>query len=228
MRKGFHLELGLNKPSGTEKIILKATIKTALGLVALVLFFVTAIQIDPSRIEDFLRGSGFLAPLLFSLLMIIGVVVSPIPTSPLTLMSAKLFGVWGGILMTLTSATIGAAAAFCISRKLGETFWKRSPSYRRFQKLLPKDVTAWAIFVLRLPPSPTFDVVSYAAGLTNIPLWQFMVATFLGMAPVVAALCLAGSVLPAAWLWTLTAAVLLFAGYRLWNVSRGREAPGNK
>jgi uncharacterized membrane protein YdjX (TVP38/TMEM64 family) len=189
-------------------------------LILLFLFFATAIQIDPTEIERWVLSAGLFAPVLFSILMIAGVVISPIPTSPLTLMSARLFGVWGGMLLSLTSATIGAAIAFCIARRLGERFIERYPAYVGFRDILPKKATAWAIFLLRLPPSPAFDVISYAAGLTKVSLWQFMVATFLGMVPVVATLCLAGSVLPSAWLWLVVAAMVLFWTLRLWKEKR--------
>lgn len=195
----------------------KKVINATGSLILVFLFFVTAIHVDSEKIETLLRDSGLFAPILFSILMIAGVVVSPIPTSPLTLMSPKLFGVWGGMLITLTSATMGAAIAFCISRRLGERFMARYPSYRRFRHILPKDATAWAVFLLRLPPSPTFDVISYAAGLTNISLGQFMIATFLGMVPVVATLCFAGSILPETWLWPFVGAMLLFWVFRFWK-----------
>lgn len=160
--------------------------------------------------EAFLRRSGVAAPILFSLLMIAGILVSPIPTSPLTMLSPKLFGVWGGLAITLMSATVGAALAFLIARKLGDRFFVRFPQYRKFQNWLPRDVTAVAIFLLRLPPSPTFDLVSYLAGLTNISIWQFILATFLGMIPVTATLCWVGSATPSVWLWPGLAAILLF------------------
>jgi uncharacterized membrane protein YdjX (TVP38/TMEM64 family) len=193
-------------------------IAKAMGLLILLfLFFATAIQVDSSKIESWMRDAGVFAPILFSALMIAGIVISPIPTSPLTLMSARLFGVWGGMLLSLTSATIGAAIAFCLARRLGERFMARYPAYVGFRDILPKKATAWAIFLLRLPPSPTFDVISYAAGLTKVSLWQFIVATFLGMVPVVATLCFAGSVLPGVWLWLLVAAMFSFWVLRFWK-----------
>jgi uncharacterized membrane protein YdjX (TVP38/TMEM64 family) len=47
----------------------------------------------------------------------------------------------------------------------------------------------WMILVLRLNPLTSTDLLSYAAGLTRIPIWHVMLATGLGMAP----LCFAQS-----------------------------------
>jgi uncharacterized membrane protein YdjX (TVP38/TMEM64 family) len=181
----------------------------AIGLI-LTVGFSTQLKLDSGSFETLLHRSGVAAPVVFSLLMIVGILVSPIPTSPLTILSPKLFGIWGGLLITLVSATIGAALAFLIARKLGDRFFVRFSRYQRFQSLVPRDVTAFAIFLLRLPPSPTFDLVSYLAGLTNLSLWQFLLATFLGMIPVTATLCLVGSITPAVWLLPALAGLLLF------------------
>ena len=41
----------------------------------------------------------------------------------------------------------------------------------------------WLIFLLRVNPLTSSDLVSYAAGLTRIPIWKVMTATAFGMAP---------------------------------------------
>lgn len=182
-----------------------------------ILFFTVVLPVNLSDAERGLSQSGAWAPVLFSLLMIAGILVAPIPTSPLTLMAPKLFGVWGGLAISLMSATIGAAIAFLVARRLGERLLDRYPEYRKWRELLPADLTAFAVFLLRLPPSPTFDAVSYLAGLTSISLWQFLVATFLGMIPVTAALCFMGALVPAVWLGPLLAGVVAYSGFRIWR-----------
>jgi len=187
---------------------------------ALAIGFLMQFKFEAASLEALLQRSGLAAPIVFSLLMILGILVSPIPTSPLTILSPKLFGIWGGLLITLISATVGAALAFLIARKLGDGFFTRFPKYHRFQKGVPRDVTAFAIFLLRLPPSPTFDLVSYLAGLTNISIGQFLLATFLGMIPVTATLCFLGSVTPTAWLWPGLVGLILFSLVRLTRTRR--------
>ena len=39
------------------------------------------------------------------------------------------------------------------------------------------------IFLLRINPLTSSDLISYAAGLTSIPAWKVMLGTLLGMAP---------------------------------------------
>ncbi len=188
-----------------------------LAVVALTLFFTLVVPVDAQRIEQFVKSSGWLAPVVFSLLMLLGILIAPIPTSPLTLMAPKLFGLWGGLLLSLASATVGATIAFFIARGLGHKCLDRYPGYRRLQHLLPPNATAFAVFLLRLPPSPTFDLVSYLAGLTEMSPWQFMLATFLGMIPVTATFCFVGAIVPGAWLWPFLIACGVFGALRLWR-----------
>jgi uncharacterized membrane protein YdjX (TVP38/TMEM64 family) len=42
---------------------------------------------------------------------------------------------------------------------------------------------SWLVFLLRLNPLTSSDLVSYAAGFTRIPVWKVMLATACGMAP---------------------------------------------
>ena len=49
----------------------------------------------------------------------------------------------------------------------------------------------WIVFLLRVNPITSSDLVSYAAGLTQISVWKVMLGTLAGMAP----LCFAQSYL---------------------------------
>ena len=46
-----------------------------------------------------------------------------------------------------------------------------------------KGIVGWIIFLLRLNPLTSSDIVSYAAGFTRISIVRLMVATGVGMAP---------------------------------------------
>ncbi len=198
-----------------------------LFIVALALFFTIALPMNPDAVEQGIRKAGWMAPVAFGALMIVGILFAPIPTSPLTLMSVKLFGLGGGLLLSLTCATLGAVAAFSIARRLGAKFLHQYPQFQKFQRVLPPETSAYAVFMLRLPPSPTFDAVSYLAGLTSMKLWQFSLATFLGMIPVTSALCIVGDVLPMTWIWPFLVALLVFSGWIFWRKHHSSPSSGD-
>ncbi len=49
------------------------------------------------------------------------------------------------------------------------------------------------VFASRLVPFISFDLVSYAAGLTSLSFWQFALATCLGIVPICLALAAVGA-----------------------------------
>ena len=86
----------------------------------------------------------------------------------------------------------------------------------------------WMILLLRLNPLTSTDLLSYAAGLTQIPNWHVMLATGLGMAP----LCFAQSWLSdgifSRWpglIWPLMVAGLLYLAVVAVILSRMFKSP---
>ena len=158
--------------------------------------------LHPERITGWLQQAGPWAPPIFMALMATSVVISPIPSLPLDIAAGATFGPMLGTAYAVFGAEIGAIASFLIGRMLGQEV---------LTKLLRTNVAFCercsdrhlAIFVLlaRLVPLFSFDVISYGAGLTNMSLRTFALATFVGMIPPTFALTYAGSqVASGAWL----------------------------
>jgi len=149
-------------------------------------------------IEYFLGSSPLLGPLVYGLLMIGAILIAPIPASPLAIIAGKVFGPWQGMLYTLIAATLGAIIALTLARYfLGEVARNHLKSYNWYKKFsnLNEYKIAYIIALTRLMPQVSFDLVSYAAGLTRIRLSLFTLATFIGMIPIVFILSFLGSFL---------------------------------
>lgn len=138
--------------------------------------------LSPQRVVDALNAAGPLAPAVFMLMMAAAVVISPIPSMPLDQAAGATFGVPLGTTYALIGAEIGAILSFSIGRLLGR---------EALARLLRTDISfcercsdrhlAIFIFVSRLIPIFSFDLVSYGAGLTNMSLRAFALATLFGM-----------------------------------------------
>jgi len=140
--------------------------------------------LDPERLEAWLRAQGTLGPLLFMGLLALAVVVSPIPSVPLDIAGGLAFGPWLGTLYAATGALVGSVVSFAIARLLGRELIERFLSgHINFCDQCSDKLLTKAIFISRLIPGVSFDVVSYGAGLTKISLRRFSVATFVGMLP---------------------------------------------
>jgi uncharacterized membrane protein YdjX (TVP38/TMEM64 family) len=135
-------------------------------------------------IRTSLETWGPLAPLAYTALVVVEVVIAPLPGTLLYAPGGALFGGLTGGIASLAGNVIGAGVAFGISRLFGADALHRTGSPRlegTLKKLESHGV--WVVFLLRVNPLTSSDLVSYAAGLTRIPLWQLLLGTFLGMAP---------------------------------------------
>jgi uncharacterized membrane protein YdjX (TVP38/TMEM64 family) len=102
-----------------------------------------------------------------------------------------IFGPWLGGFLAIIGNTIGAGISCALVRSAGSAWLEKistNTSMDKLQKSLNRR-GFWMILVLRLNPLTSTDLLSYAAGLTRIPIWHVMLATGLGMAP----LCFAQS-----------------------------------
>ena len=120
-----------------------------------------------------------------SLLMILQALVAPLPAFLITFANGLAFGtLWGGLL-SLASASVAAAIAFWISRVFG-----RGPVEALVGKTGLESADRWfarwghyAVLAARLVPILSFDVISFAAGLTRMGFGKFLLATTVGAAP---------------------------------------------
>ncbi len=165
---------------------LKIILFTALVVISVVSFptILSAYQ----NAEQLIQNAGSYGPLIYMAFMIAAILIAPIPASPLAIMAGLLFGPWKGMIYTLISATVGAVVAFLLARFFLQDFFKKQLEkniiYRRIEGKSGRNL-AYIIGITRLMPQISFDIVSFAAGLTSINLWLFTLVTFTGMIPIV-------------------------------------------
>jgi uncharacterized membrane protein YdjX (TVP38/TMEM64 family) len=153
------------------------------AVVALVLTGRWATNFIP-RFADWVAGRGASGALLFVLGYIVATVAF-VPGSLLTIAGGAIFGLVNGTALVFVAATLGAAAAFLVSR-----YGARSAVERR----LAGDIRLAAIdravgregrkivFLLRLSPVFPFNLLNYALGLTRVRFRDYLLAS-VGMLP---------------------------------------------
>jgi uncharacterized membrane protein YdjX (TVP38/TMEM64 family) len=118
--------------------------------------------------------------------MAIAIVMSPIPSGPIAMVAGAVFGpIWGGV-YTVIGSVLGAGIAFGLARWLGYDFVRRRLKGRLsyLTKKRSQNRLVGIVFLTRLVPFISFDAVSYAAGLTPLSFWRFIIATALGVIPI--------------------------------------------
>lgn len=172
------------------KPLLSEPLKWVLAMVVLsasasVYWFVARDNLlTPETIRARIEGWGILGPLVVVMLMLVAVVITPIPSAPIALASGAIYGHAWGALYVAIGAELGAVSAFVVARWVGAATVNRWLGGRLNVGLLGSQNTLMLlVFVSRLLPFVSFDIVSYAAGLTVLRLWRFALATFAGIVP---------------------------------------------
>lgn len=139
---------------------------------------------NQQSLQQIINDVGQWGPILIIIFMSGAIVMSPLPSAPIALASGAAYGhVWGTIYI-LIGAELGAIIAFSMARMLGYDFMKKRFGDKIKIKWLQSDNHLMlAIGISRLIPFISFDIVSYAAGLTSIGYLRFALATLFGITP---------------------------------------------
>lgn len=157
----------------------------ALAAVVGALFSILALSGDLSsqRVREAVDDAGVFAPLAFVLVSAL-LTVCLFPGPLLSGASGLLFGTALGTPLSIVAATLGASAAFSISRRFGAGAVDEL-SGRRMRVV--QDFIAsrgfLAVLYARILPLMPYNLVNYAAGLTPVRLAVFAAATAIGCAP---------------------------------------------
>ena len=136
-------------------------------------------------VAEYIRSFGPWAMAFSFALMVFSSILAPLPAFMITLSNAAIFGWWQGAILSWSSAMVGAALCFGVSRALGRDVVERFAGKGAlasvegyFEKYGTKTV-----LICRLLPFVSFDAVSYFAGLTPLKFLPFFIATGIGQLP---------------------------------------------
>jgi uncharacterized membrane protein YdjX (TVP38/TMEM64 family) len=179
--------VGVPRPSSALRRLPRGTLLRAVLLVVLVLAGCTVAVLvdvpDVAALRDWLDDLG--APGWAALLVGLALAtLAPVPRTALSVLAGVLAGFWGGLALAVGSAALGALAGFALARWLGRDTVTRlaGPRLARADALLTER-GALAVLTGRLIPLAPFTVVSYAGGLSGIPLRSYLVGSTVGLLP---------------------------------------------
>jgi uncharacterized membrane protein YdjX (TVP38/TMEM64 family) len=171
-----------------------------LGVLSLpLLYFVPAVRVhvneigillfsaDFNNLKQYILSFGFLAPIVSIALMMFQALLAPLPSLVLVLANAWAFGwVWGAIYSWL-GGMLGSALCFFVARWYGRPAVEKLFGRHKVDKVdvFFRNYGQYAILVARLTPIFSFDLISYAAGLTAIDIGTFLWATAIGQLPAI-------------------------------------------
>ncbi len=148
-----------------------------------VVYILSSMNVD--GVIEYIRSFGAWAVVISFLLMIFQSLAAPIPAFLITFANAAIFGWWQGALLSWTSAMVGVALCFYIANILGRDAAEKLTSKTALESVdgFFEKYGKHTILICRLLPFMSFDIVSYAAGLTSMSFMSFIVATGIGQLP---------------------------------------------
>lgn len=140
--------------------------------------------LDAERLDLLVARAGIWGPVVIVTLMTVAVVASPIPSAPIALAAGAAYGHLWGTVQVVIGAELGALIAFGLARLLGHDVLRRVFGDRVDAGLLGSQTALTAtVLASRLMPFVSFDIISYAAGLSKLNFWRFALATLAGIIP---------------------------------------------
>jgi len=148
-----------------------------------VVFILSSVNVELAK--EYILSFGIWAPIVSFMLMIFQSVAAPLPAFVLTFANAGIFGWVNGAILSWSSAMVGAAICFYISRYFGRGVVEKLTSKTALDLVdgFFAKYGKYTILIIRLLPFVSFDLVSYAAGLTGMSFWSFFWATAIGQLP---------------------------------------------
>ena len=181
-------------------------------LISVVIIFDLQSYIQPDILKEHILSFGIFAPVIYTLLYILGTIFF-IPGTVLTLIGGAVFGPLMGTIYTIIAATIGATTAFLIARYLGGSFIKTLET-NKFQQIQKydnkiKENGLNVVLFLRFVPFFPFNVLNYALGLTKVKLSDYFFGSLFGMIPGTFVYVYLGDSLSSLNIWQIASAIIL-------------------
>lgn len=187
----------------------------------------TGVALNPTVIRTTLAALGPWGPITLIGALAAILVVPVVPATVLQIGAGLAFGPALGLVYVLAGDVLGASVGFGLAR-----CWGRKTIYQRLgtktsatlDRLIGR--ISWrTVMLLRILPGPAYPLVSFAAGLSQIGFWRYLVASFLGVLPALALLVLAGDLVTTSPLLAFGLVVLLVGSLAI--VGRLLEAGGS-
>ena len=141
---------------------------------------------EPDLFRSWVDSHGIWGSLAFIGMMVLQVVFAIIPGEPLEIGAGYAIGFWEGTLLCMIGVAVGSLLVFALVRRFGvrlvETFFSENKihSLRFLQNSRKRDILIF--FVMFIPGTPK-DLLSYFAGLTDIPMARWLLITTVARLP---------------------------------------------
>ena len=138
------------------------------------------------NVVEYLQQNRSIAFLLIIGIQVIQVVVCVLPGQPIQFAASYMFGVGRGYLLSVIGAVIGTTISFYLAKLLGSEamhLFFDEEKIKDYQRRLNSGRGLLITFFIYLIPGVPKDLVSYAAGISEMRFRPFLLAATIGRSP---------------------------------------------
>lgn len=169
------------KPAALVRVVVLVVLAVAIGLSLVFLPVQASLEALLRRLQEL----GVWGALIWAGVYILACVLL-LPGSLLTFGAGFAFGIATGTVTVSIGSTLGAAAAFLVGRTLARPWIEAkvtgNPKFRAIDQAIGEQGFKM-VLLLRLSPVFPFNLLNYALGLTRVALWDYVLASWIGMLP---------------------------------------------
>lgn len=149
---------------------------------------------DKYYIKEWINAFGWVGPIILIVAMIGQMFLMIIPTTLILVVCILAYGpIWGSIL-GLLAIYLASSAGYLIGRTFGSNLVEKflgSKIKTKTHCFLEK-YGFWAIFMTRLNPFLSNDVISIIGGMARMNYWHFTTASLMGITPLILSIAIFG------------------------------------
>jgi uncharacterized membrane protein YdjX (TVP38/TMEM64 family) len=188
----------------------------------------------PEALESGLVQAGIFAPLVYMVVLAGSIILPILPNAIVFFSGIVVLGVVRAVIYGYIGSLLGSSLAFFLAKQYGRPFVGRmvgESKIRDFEKrwgIHDENQLARLVFLFRLLPLLSFDLVSYAAGLTKISFHRFILAAAFAALPGTIAYILIGPQL-GPWVfgfgvaWTILLGAFVLVAFYLARLKQKRQ-----
>ena len=168
-----------------EKVAQKAIIIVV--VIAIAIFFILVMErtglLNPQtgKLKSLVEGAGPWGPVVLIAFITIGMLLMLVPALPAGILAGVLYGRLLGTIYVYIGVMLAASIAFFIARYFRTIVIRWLGEHAQVLVRFQEKYVSAAVFITRAIPIFSFEIMSYASGLTSISYTNYIVATALGI-----------------------------------------------
>ena len=195
-------------------------------ILAIFAFIATIKYLNDGTLQTKVAAFGLWAPLVIIVLKISTLVFAPLGGTPIYIIAGAIYGPMNGFFICLIGDIIGSVICFLISRRYGikvVEFFVGSGNMGKVKKAFGLLENTRSFIKARIAFISIPELLAYAAGLSNIGFWKFLILHIPLYIPFIFALVFLGSVVAVftvKYAIFISLAAFIVASIGIWTLSR--------